>query len=71
VFLFSFEEAKRRREMIFKEGDKDNVFCPFQENCTCDGSACAAWRWIEKKADGRKPRDRYGFCGLAGKPEFN
>lgn len=34
---------------------------------TCIVQRCMAWRWAE--ASNRPEEERFGYCGLAGKPE--
>lgn len=51
-------EAQWSGNRYFNE-DRSQV----QENVSCLGSRCMAWRWDSQV-------HRSGFCGLAGKPEF-
>jgi hypothetical protein len=43
----------------------------------CAGKLCMAWRWAESRQaaetslGGPPPRERKGYCGLVGKPEFS
>jgi hypothetical protein len=59
--------------MIFEDKDSAIYYCPFQTDrldSFCEGSKCAAWRWFYDNSESNNRKDNSGYCGLAGKPEF-
>lgn len=60
--------------MIFKSEDSMSYYCPYirgMDEPFCEGSDCAAWRWVYDPSDPTYRDDTYGYCGLAGKPKYD
>lgn len=63
------DEAKTKWCPHVRVGDKavNRYFDGFPSHSYCIGSECMAWRWIKPVYTG-DAKNKYGFCGLAGKP---
>lgn len=55
---------------VYTEGEAKEKIC-HRDNDNCIGSDCMAWRYMENllDPDTLKKVLKYGYCGLAGKPE--
>jgi hypothetical protein len=60
--------------MICTKAEKSRKNCPFADHSSCMGNECMAWRWYDPLIDPLTrmpaPETRRGYCGLAGKPEY-
>jgi hypothetical protein len=64
----------------YTEREAAEKWCPHARNlfagntdvkgplCTCIGSRCMQWRWLDDAHWVGEQTSRRGFCGLAGRP---
>jgi hypothetical protein len=60
--------------MVYTDTECMNKDCCVDVNQDCTGKDCMSWRWYDPLVDpasGKpEPKSRRGYCGLAGKPEY-
>ena len=60
--------------MLLTEKEAIRMLCCLYVDRNCASTRCMAWRWYDPLVDPLtgKPdaKSRRGYCGLAGKPEY-